>query len=280
MKMRITLNINGQDTGGPPGCHSPSKRGKPSHMPLRLPGFFLRTRDDGATHSEAAHIPGGRSVRDLVFGANDGLVAAFAVVSGVHGANVSTHIILLAGIAELLGGTIAMGLGAFLAAKSEREYILSERAREEYEVEHFPQEERREVRSIFEGKGYGGRALDTIVEHVTADPKFWVDTMMTEELGLSVAPTVAPIRSGLVVALAYAVGAAFPVLPYAWPLSVDRAFLLSIALTLTALFGVGAAKTTMTGRPWLRSGFESVLVGAIAAAATYFAGRLVSGGLQ
>ncbi|HYZ88124.1 MAG TPA: VIT1/CCC1 transporter family protein [Myxococcales bacterium] len=249
-------------------------------MPLRLPGFFLRTRDDGATHSEAAHIPGGRSVRDLVFGANDGLVAAFAVVSGVHGADVSTHITLLAGIAELLGGTIAMGLGAFLAAKSEREYVLSEREREEYEVEHFPQEERREVRSIFETKGYRGKALDTIVEHVTADPKFWVDTMMTEELGLSVAPTTAPLRSGLVVALAYAVGAAFPVLPYAWPIHVDRAFVLSIVLTLTALFGVGAAKTKMTGRPWLRSGFESVLVGALAAAATFFAGRLVSGGLQ
>jgi VIT1/CCC1 family predicted Fe2+/Mn2+ transporter len=102
--------------------------------------------------------------------------------------------------------------------------------------------------------------------------------MMTEELGLSVAPTTTPLRSGLVVALAYAVGAAFPVLPYAWPLTVGRAFVLSIVLTLTALFGVGAAKTKMTGRPWLRSGLESVLVGAIAAAATFVAGRLVAGG--
>src|SRR5438046_7889406 len=113
---------------------------------MRLPKFFIRTREDGATHTEAAHIPGGRSLRDLVFGANDGLVAAFAVVSGVHGAAVSTHIILLAGIAELLGGTIAMGLGAFLAAKSEREYILSEREREEYEAEHLPPAERRALR--------------------------------------------------------------------------------------------------------------------------------------
>src|SRR5947209_16972966 len=199
-------------------------------MPLRLPGFFLRTRDDGATHSEAAHIPGGRSVRDLVFGANDGLVAAFAVVSGVHGGDLSTHIILLAGIAELLGGTIAMGLGAFLAAKSEREYILSERAREEYEVEQFPHEERREVRSIFARKGYRGAALDTIVEHVTADPKFWVDTMMTEELGLSVQPAGDALRSGIATGLAYALGAAMPVLPYALPLPVEAAFLTSAAL--------------------------------------------------
>src|SRR5215471_14148968 len=116
---------------------------------MRIPKFFRRTLEDGATHSEAGHIPGGRSVRDLVFGANDGLVAAFAVVSGVHGALVSTRIVMLAGLAELIGGTIAMGLGAFLAAKSEREFILSERKREEREVVEFPDEERKEVRTIF-----------------------------------------------------------------------------------------------------------------------------------
>ena len=245
-------------------------------VPLGLPNFFLRTRDDGATHSEAGHIPGGRAVRDLVFGAIDGLVAAFAVVSGVHGAAVSTHIVLLAGTAELLGGTIAMGLGAYLAVKSEHEFILSERKREEDEVREFPEEEAKEVRTIYERKGFKGAALDTLVQHVTADPVFWVDTMMTEELGLSVAPSVHPMRSGLVVALSYAIGAAFPVVPYALPLSVENAFTCSILATLGALFAAGAAKTTMTGRPWLRSGLESALVGALAAAATFFAGRLIA----
>jgi len=246
-------------------------------LPLRLPGFFLRTREDGATHSEAAHIPGGKNVRDLVFGANDGLVAAFAVVSGVHGAAASTRIVLLAGLAELLGGTVAMGLGAFLAAKSEREYILKERAREEYEVARFPEVERREVRTIFENKGYSGPALDTIVSHVTADRTFWVDTMMTEELGLAVAPTVEPLRSGAVVAIAYALGAAFPVVPYALPLGISTAFALSSVLTLCALFVAGAAKTRMTGRKWHRSGLESAMVGAVAASATWFAGHLLAG---
>ena len=243
---------------------------------MRLPKFFIRTREDGATHTEAAHIPGGRSLRDLVFGANDGLVAAFAVVSGVHGAAVSTSIVLLAGLAELIGGTIAMGLGAFLAAKSEREFVLSERQREEREVDEFPEEERKEVRTIFARKGFRGEALDQMVAHVTADPVFWVDTMMTEELGLSAVPSVAPLRSGIVVALAYALGAAFPVIPYALPLQVQTAFTLSVVCTLIALFVAGALKTLMTGRPWLRSGLETVLVGALAAAATFLAGRLVA----
>src|SRR3954469_2224680 len=199
---------------------------------MRLPKYFIRTREDGATHTEAAHIPGGRSVRDLVFGANDGLGAAFAVVSGVHGAAVSTRIVLLAGLAELIGGTIAMGLGAFLAAKSEREFVLSEREREEREIVEFPEEERKEVRTIFARKGFRDEALDQMVAHVTADPVFWVDTMMTEELGLSAVPQSAPLRSGFLVAAAYALGAAFPVIPYALPISIRFAFGLSISLTL------------------------------------------------
>jgi VIT1/CCC1 family predicted Fe2+/Mn2+ transporter len=243
---------------------------------VRLPKYFIPTRDDGATHTEAAHIPGGRSLRDLVFGANDGLVAAFAVVSGVHGAAVSTHIVLLAGLAELIGGTIAMGLGAFLAAKSEREFVMSEREREEREVIEFPEEERKEVRAIFARKGFRGQALEQMVEHVTADPVFWVDTMMTEELGLTAVPTSAPLRSGIVVATAYALGAAFPVIPYALPVAVQTAFALSVGCTLLALFVAGALKTRMTGRPWLRSGIETVLVGALAAAATFLAGHLIS----
>jgi VIT1/CCC1 family predicted Fe2+/Mn2+ transporter len=117
-----------------------------------------------------------------------------------------------------------------------------------------------------------------MVRHVTADPVFWVDTMMTEELGLAIAPAVTPIRSGLVVAAAYALGAAFPVIPYALPLEVTTAFRLSVACTLVALFVAGALKTLMTGRPWLRSGLETVLVGALAAAATFFAGRLIAAG--
>src|SRR2546429_8558742 len=120
---------------------------------MRLPKHFIRTREDGATHTEAAHIPGGRSLRDLVFGANDGLVAAFAVVSGVHGAAFSTRIVLLAGLAELIGGTIAMGPGAFLAVQSEQEVIPPPRGREEREGRGVPPQKRQGGRTIFAPQG-------------------------------------------------------------------------------------------------------------------------------
>ena len=143
-------------------------------------------------------------------------------------------------------------------------------------MREFPEEERKEVRTIFARKGFRGQALEQMVQHVTADPVFWVDTMMTEELGLTAVPTGAPLRSGMVVAGSYALGAAFPVIPYALPIEVSTAFAISVGSTLVALFCAGSAKTWMTGRRWLRSGLETMLIGAIAAAATFLAGRLIA----
>lgn len=216
----------------------------------------------------------GTTLRDVVFGSNDGLIAAFAVVSGIHGANVSRTIVLAGGIAELLGGTISMGLGAYLATKSQAEYVVAERRREEREVDEIPEEERQEVRVAYARQGFEGEVLDKIVEHVTADRARWVAIMMKEELGLDETP-VAPVHVGIATGLAYALGAAIPTVPYALPISVMLAFRVSIAATLLALFFVGAVKTRATGRTWWRSGLESLLIGTVAGAATFFAGTLV-----
>jgi vacuolar iron transporter family protein len=231
----------------------------------------------GAGHSEAPHMPGGGIVRELVFGANDGLVAAFAVVSGVHGAAVSAHVVFLAGVAELLGGTIAMGLGGYLAAKSEREYYDAERRREEHEVDLYPETERREVTEIFRGKGFEGPILDAVVAHVTAERERWVETMMREELGLSLDRR-SPGISGAATGLAYAFGAAMPTMPYAF-LPESVAFRASVGLTLATLFFVGAAKTVVTGLSWWRAGFEAMLIGALAAAATFATGWMLGGSM-
>jgi VIT1/CCC1 family predicted Fe2+/Mn2+ transporter len=229
-----------------------------------------------AGHSEAPHIPGGGIVRELVFGANDGLVAAFAVVSGVYGADAPAHVVFLAGIAELIGGTIAMGLGGYLAVKSEREYYLAERDREEREVDLYPETERKEVREIFRAKGFSGDVLNKIVAHVTAERGRWIDTMMHDELGLSLDPHRMPLTAGAATGVAYAFGAAMPTLPYT-ALAPTTAFRASIVLTLATLFFVGAAKTVVTGRSWWRAGVEATVIGAAAAAATFAAGHLLAG---
>jgi VIT1/CCC1 family predicted Fe2+/Mn2+ transporter len=229
-----------------------------------------------AHHSEAAHVPGGAAIRDLVFGANDGLVAAFAVTTGIHAAATSPRIVFTGGLAELVGGTIAMGLGAFLATKSAREFYLAEHRREEYEVDHFPEEEREEVRREFAAEGFDGEILERVVEHVTADRKRWVLTMMDRELGLSPVAPEAARKAGLATGFAYALGAAAPTLPY-WFAPDAYGFPASIACTAVALFAVGAAKSRVTSIAWWRSGLESLGIGVLAAAATFLAGRLIAG---
>jgi len=225
-------------------------------------------------HSEAAHVPGGELVRDLVFGANDGMVAAFAVVTGIHAATTGTRVVLAGGLSELVGGTIAMSLGAYLATKSAREFYLAEHRREEYEIDHFPDEERAEIRRAFEAEGFAGEILARIVEHVTADRQRWVQTMMDRELNLAPVAPEAARRSGIATGVAYALGAAMPTLPYAiFPASM--AFGFSIAFTAIALFLVGAVKTRVTARAWWRSGLESLAIGVLAASATFGAGWLI-----
>ena len=226
-------------------------------------------------HSEAPHIPGGGIVRELVFGANDGLVAAFAVVSGVYAAAAPPHVVFLAGFAELIGGTIAMGLGGYLSVKSEREYYLAERRREEREIDLYPDTERREIREIFRAKGFEGDVLEAIVGQVTGERERWIDTMMRDELGLSLDVHRSPGVSGLATGLAYAFGAAMPSVPYA-AFAPRTALRASVCLTLGTLFFVGAAKTVVTGRSWWRAGVEATIIGALAAAATFAAGWLLA----
>ena len=225
-------------------------------------------------HTEQVHAAGGERVRDLMLGLNDGLVASLAVTSGVSGAFTARKVVIMAGLSEMLGGAVSMGLAAFISARSQIEFYHSEIEREHLEIRKWPDREREEIRSIYRGKGFTGKLLDDIVAHITSDPKRWSDVMMREELGFSGAFD-SPLRSGSAVGLSYLCGAAVPVLPY---LFVDprHGVILSALATLIALFVVGAAKTVITTRSWWRSGLESALTGAAAAAATFAAGSLFS----
>lgn len=134
-------------------------------------------------HTEQIHAAGGTSVRDVMLGLNDGLVASFAVTSGVAGAFITPTVVVMAGMAEMLGGAVSMGLAAFASARAHYEFYQSEVQRERDEIERWPERERDEIRGIYRGKGFGGRLLDDIVSHITADPERWANVMMREELG-------------------------------------------------------------------------------------------------
>jgi vacuolar iron transporter family protein len=226
-------------------------------------------------HTEQVHATGGRSIRDLMLGLNDGMVASFAVTSGVAGAFNASSVVIMAGLAETLGGAISMGLAAFISARSQVEFYRSEIERERDEIERWPERERDEIRSIYRAKGFSGELLERIVAHITAEPNRWRNVMMREELGFSEESFDPPVRSGITVGLSYLVGALIPVMPYLFS-APGAGVLLSGAATVTALFIVGAAKTIITSRRWWLSGLESMMTGVLAAAATYSAGRLLA----
>jgi VIT1/CCC1 family predicted Fe2+/Mn2+ transporter len=224
-------------------------------------------------HTEQVHAAGGSWVRDLMLGLNDGLVASFAVTSGVAGAFMSSGIVVMAGLAETLGGGVSMALAAFISARSQIEFYLSEIDREREEIKRWPERERDEVRTIYREKGFGGELLEKIVAHITADPERWSSVMMREELGFSSASFDPPLRSAFTVGASYIFGAAVPVAPYLF-MEPAHGVIASALGTVLVLFGVGAAKTIITSRSWWRSGLESMLTGIAAAAVTYGAGRL------
>lgn len=224
-------------------------------------------------HTEAVHSAGGDIVRDLMLGLNDGLVASFAVTSGVAGAFSAGNIVIMAGLAEMLGGAVSMGLAAFISARSQIEFYYSEIEREHDEIRRWPEREREEVRAIYREKGFTGQLLDRIVSHITADPERWGNVMMREELGLDIEKFDRPVRSGLAVGLSYLAGAFVPVAGYFF-VAPHHGLIISAVATVLALFGVGAAKTVVTARPWWRSGLECMATGVAAAAVTYGAGRL------
>jgi vacuolar iron transporter family protein len=224
-------------------------------------------------HTEKVHIGAGTSVRDVILGLNDGLVASFAVTSGVAGAFTAARIVMMAGLAEMLGGAVSMGLAAFISARSQIEFYLSEIERERDEIRRWPERERDEIRTIYREKGFAGTLLDQIVAHITAQPERWADVMMREELGFTSESFDRPARSGMLVGVSYLLGAAVPVIPYTIA-PMPAAIAISAAATVLVLFLVGAVKTVITTRSWWRSGLESMLTGIAAAAVTYGAGSL------
>jgi VIT1/CCC1 family predicted Fe2+/Mn2+ transporter len=224
-------------------------------------------------HHTERHVAAGANLRDVMLGLNDGLVASFAVTSGIAGAFTESRVVLMAGLAEMLGGAVSMGLAAFISARSQIEFYESEVDRERDEIKRFPDHERDEIRGIYRQKGFSGPLLDQIVAHITGDPDRWAEVMMREELGFTEENFESPLKSSMVVGASYLIGAAVPVAPYLF-IAPAVGVVVSAIITVLVLFAVGAAKTIITSRSWWRSGIESMLTGIAAGAITYGAGCL------
>src|ERR1700687_2009376 len=228
-------------------------------------------------HTEE-HTHEGVSVRDIILGVSDGLTVPFALAAGLSGAVSSNYIVFLAGVAEMLAGGIAMGLGGYLSEKSHAEIYRQELEREHLEVERVPEQEKREGREIWTARGYTGEGVEQLVDTGIKDRRRWVDFMMREELGLVEPASGAALKTSLTIGLSYIIGALVPLFPFLLRLTVHEALLVSTATTLTALFLVGIFKSHYTGGTWWRNGLETTVIGATAAGAAYLLVRLLSSG--
>ncbi len=222
------------------------------------------------------HFTAGAVVRDIVIGMADGLTVPFALAAGLSGAVESTRIIVIAGLAEIAAGAIAMGLGGYLAAKSDAEHYASERTREQREVVEIPQEETREITEIFRTYGISPEESRPAVEALRRRPKAWVDFMMRFELGLEPPDPGRALRSAMTIGLAYVAGGLIPLAPYVAMGTASRALILSMILTLVALTVFGYVKGRFTGAEPIRSALQTMLIGGLAAAAAFGIARAIS----
>ena len=232
-------------------------------------------------HTER-HFTAGDTVRDIVIGMSDGLTVPFALAAGLTGlATATPGIIVTAGLAEIAAGSIAMGLGGYLAAKSDAEHYAKEREREKREVVEIPEEEKREVAEVFRSYGLSHEESDPIVEALAKHPKKWVDFMMRFELGLEKPDPKRALVSAFTIAASYVAGGLIPLAPYIAaaslkPVSIVTALLYSVALTLLALLVFGFIKGRFTGTRPARSALQTALIGSLAAGAAFLIARAIS----
>lgn len=227
-------------------------------------------------HTER-HFTSGEIVRDIVIGMSDGLTVPFALAAGLTGAISSTGIIVTAGLAEIAAGSIAMGLGGYLAAKSDAEHYAKEREREKREVAEIPHEEMREVAEVFQAYGLTEDETWPIVQALQRQPRNWIDFMMRFELGLEKPDPRRAFRSAFTIAGAYVAGGLVPLGPYIFASTASVALLFSVAFTLVALLVFGFIKGRFTGTRPIRSALQTALIGSLAAGAAFGIAKLIGG---
>jgi len=221
------------------------------------------------------HFTSSETVRDIVIGMSDGLTVPFALAAGLSGAVDAASIVITAGLAEIAAGSIAMGLGGYLAAKTDAEHFASEQAREERETVEMPEEEAAEVAQVFRTYGLNEETVGTVVQAIRSNRKRWVDFMMKFELGLEPPDPNRARRSALTIALSYIAGGLVPLAPYFFLPSVHAGLIGSVVVTLLALLVFGYIKGRFTTAKPMRSAWQTVAVGGLAAAAAFLIAKAI-----
>jgi VIT1/CCC1 family predicted Fe2+/Mn2+ transporter len=227
------------------------------------------------THDEA-HFTATNFVRDMVIGMSDGLTVPFALAAGLSGAVQSTRLIVVGGLAEIAAGSIAMGLGGYLAARGDAEHYEQEQAREYREIEEIPEEEKAEVSRVFQNYGLTVAEASPVVEALSEHPKAWVDFMMRFELGLEEPDPDRAVTSAATIAAAYVAGGLIPLSPYIILRNAHQGLLISALVTLFALGLFGYLKGRFTGTGPLRGAVQTMAIGGLAAGAAFTLAKLIA----
>jgi len=223
------------------------------------------------------HLKSSDTIRDIVIGMSDGLTVPFALAAGLSGTVSSSGIVVIAGIAEIVAGSIAMGLGGFLAGRTEADHYKSELQREYDEVERVPEQEKAEVKEVFAEFGLSPALQDQIADEMAKDKDKWVDFMMRYELGLEKPQANRASQSAVTIGLSYIVGGVIPLSPYFFIHESQMALYYSCAITMICLFVFGYFKSKVTGQPVLMGALKVLLIGTLAASAAFFMAKLING---
>ncbi len=233
---------------------------------------------DTHLHHHEQHLQSSDLLKDIVIGMSDGLTVPFALAAGLSGAVDSTGLIVIAGLAEVAAGSIAMGLGGYLAGRTEMDHYNSELRREYDEVEKLPEREKEEVREFFEDLGLSTQVQQQAVAELTKDKDRWVEFMMKHELGLEKPDEKRARKSAFNIGMSYVLGGLIPLLPYFFVTNTFEGLKISAAITLVCLFMFGYFKSKMTGIPAITGALKVMLIGAAAAAAAFAIAKLIEGG--
>ena len=222
------------------------------------------------------HRQGGDVIRDIVYGALDGIVTTFAIVAGVAGAGLASGVVIVLGFANLIADGISMGFGAFLGSKSEQDFVRAEKHVLRKRIQDDPGKQREMLKDAYRAKGFVGPLLDQVADVLTSNEDRWVNDAAQEVLDLPHEEDLTPARDGVVTFISFIAAGFIPLLAYLLPIPEGLQFRAAVVLVVLVLFGIGAARTRVTAEGFIRSGFEMLFTGALAAGAAYTIGAVLS----